>query len=713
MRTLSLHNAWCPLLLPLSLGLALAQQSDERSPDEPTAIKKMAALVVKAEAESDETIQDPWLPPVTGAAIFSGKKTQVLDFDQLPRIVANNYRQALSQTPSLLLSEESSPLVSIGYRGLNPHRAQFTQMLRDGIPIHADQFGYPEAYYTPPLDTIDRIEFLHGGASLQYGPQPGGSLNYITHRPRKDQDFSLRTQHIIGSDDLYSTFTSADGTTGKLGYYTYFNHRQSEGFRSLNSDYDLNNGSIKLTYELDNGATLIGTVDRYEETHGEPGGLTRADFFAGKRQATRWNDHMTIERDSASLTYEMAARSESFFTASLWWSDYQRTSVRQRGGGFGTLPSGANAASTTIEDQQFSTIGIDARYRLNWGNAQRHSFSAGAQMYHNESPRRDERGTSATASSGVLRNASEREVLYAPVFVENRWSWGDFSLTPGLRVESAWQDVKELVNADKTTAATPLGHRDAETHVLLGGLGAEYTLSPGTAVYANASQGYRPVIFSEAVPTGGTTFVNQDIEEGKSLEYELGLRSHPEDWLSYDVSAFLLQFQDQVGSVAVPGGTSVENVGDSLHQGIDASVQVELLSLIRGVASTERLEWFINSTILNAEYTAGPRTGKTPQYAADLIVRSGLTFSQDSHHKFTLSSTWVDDYYADDANTANYAVPAYNVWDLTAEFSVHRHVRLLAGINNLFDADYFSRVRGDGIDPANGRNVYFGASLEF
>ena len=134
--------------------------------------KTLDAMVVTAESEADETNQQGWLPEVAGASIFSGKKTAVIDTDAQARIVGNNYRQALSQTPSLLLSEESSPLVSIGYRGLNPHRAQFTQVLRDGIPIHADQMGYPEAYYTPPLDTVDRIEFLHGGAALQHGPQP-------------------------------------------------------------------------------------------------------------------------------------------------------------------------------------------------------------------------------------------------------------------------------------------------------------------------------------------------------------------------------------------------------------------------------------------------------------------------------------------------------------------------------------------------------------
>ncbi|OYV06056.1 MAG: hypothetical protein CFE26_08345, partial [Verrucomicrobiales bacterium VVV1] len=285
------------------------------------AVTTLEELVVSAESEADEKVQDLWLPEVAGASIFSGKKTTVLDLDKLPRIVGNNYRQALSQTPGLLLAEESTPLVSIGYRGLNPHRAQFTQMLRDGIPIHADQFGYPEAYYTPPLDTVDRIEFLHGGASLQYGPQPGGALNFITHRPRTDKEFSMRTQHVVGSDDLYSTFTSADGTVGQLGYYTYFNHRQADGFRSSNSDYDLNNGALKLLYPLANGGRLIFNADTYEETHGEPGGLSVANFALGSLAATRLYDEMTISRDSVSLTYEMEPDADSFFIANVWWSE--------------------------------------------------------------------------------------------------------------------------------------------------------------------------------------------------------------------------------------------------------------------------------------------------------------------------------------------------------------------------------------------------------
>ena len=201
----------------LPVGDAFSQNSDLISLD---------TLLV--ESEGVPFIQEPFLAPVAGVKVYKGKKTSVIDLDAFPKITNNNYRQALAKTPGLVLSEETSPLVSIGYRGLDPHRVQYTQVLKDGMPIHADQFGYPEAYYTPPLDTVDRIEFLRGGAALAYGPQPGGALNYVTHRPSVDKTLEGGTSHTFGSDDYYSTFSYLDGTSGRLGYYGYFNHRSSD-----------------------------------------------------------------------------------------------------------------------------------------------------------------------------------------------------------------------------------------------------------------------------------------------------------------------------------------------------------------------------------------------------------------------------------------------------------------------------------------------------
>ena len=78
----------------------------------------------------------------------------------------------------------------------------------------------------------------------------------------------------------------------------------------------------------------------------------------------------------------------------------------------------------------------------------------------------------------------------------------------------------------------------------------------------------------------------------------------------------------------------------------------------------------------------------------------------------SLSSTFVDDHFADDSNLANRTVPSYKVWDLTGEVALWKdYLTLVGGINNLFDERYYARIRSDGIDPAYERNIYAGVKV--
>ncbi|MFM9092107.1 MAG: TonB-dependent receptor family protein, partial [Verrucomicrobiota bacterium] len=525
---------------------------------------------VEAEAEFDHVVQGPFLPDVQGAKINAGKKTTILDFDGQPRINGNNYRQALAEAPGLILSEETSPLVSIGYRGLEPHRAQFTQVLKDGIPIHADQFGYPEAYYTPPLDTVDRIEFIRGGAALLYGPQPGGALNYVTHRPRPDRGFSGSSLHTVGSDGYYSTFSHLDGTVGRVGYYGYLNHRQSDGIRSANSDYRLTSWLGRLALDAKSASRWLLTLETYAEEHGEPGGLTFAsgpgavNYLADRRAPSRLHDRFNLDRDAASLIWEHDLAAGTFAWRA-WAIDYTRASRRQGGGGFGTLPTGPAAQTNTQEWQQFRTLGTEARLRLDWGPAARHVLSTGAQLYGSTSPRTDRRGTSPTATTGPIQTQSRREVFYAPVYAENLFRWGAFTLTPGLRLEQVRQSVREEINLAKAAAGNPLADRtDTDTEPLLG-LAATWEPTRGAQAYLNASESFRPVIFTQAVPNGATQVVNADLAPARARQLELGYRTQTASGLVLDASLFHLEFSDQVGTAALPGGRSnLINVGRSV-----------------------------------------------------------------------------------------------------------------------------------------------------
>lgn len=86
----------------------------------------------------------------------------------------------------------------------------------------------------------------------------------------------------------------------------------------------------------------------------------------------------------------------------------------------------------------------------------------------------------------------------------------------------------------------------------------------------------------------------------------------------------------------------------------------------------------------------------------------------DSHLKLGLTGTLSNSCYGDDSNNRERHIPAYAVWDLTAEYKVpNTWFRFIAGVNNVFDEDYYTRARNEGMDPSPRRNYYLGGAIEF
>src|SRR5215203_5252290 len=252
-------------------------------------------------------VEYPALPEVEGTRINSGKKTAFVKPEEFPTVANNNYREVTATIPGVIVSEEpSSPIVNFGYRGFDSQRSEFTQVLKDGISIKNEQFGFPETHYAPILDSVERIEFVKGGSALQYGPQPGGAINFITKMPRRDAPFHFATKNLWGSDELYQNYTAFEGTVGNFGYYAFYDHREREGFRA-NSDYEVNAGSTKFVYDLSSDSRIVITGDLYYEEHGEPGGLRRHEpgvadparsilYENGRNQISRLFDRFRLTR---------------------------------------------------------------------------------------------------------------------------------------------------------------------------------------------------------------------------------------------------------------------------------------------------------------------------------------------------------------------------------------------------------------------------------
>jgi Fe(3+) dicitrate transport protein len=374
------------------------------------------------------------------------------------------------------------------------------------------------------------------------------------------------------------------------------------------------------------------------------------------------------------------------------------------------------------------------------------TIAGGIYFYHALQDRRDERGQTPDAEHGMLRNLNTGETWDGALFAENRFHFGRLSIVPGMRLEFLNQSVDEEVNV-----SNPLHSQSDFFFVPLFSLGLDYVLlkgqlpappppvagvkgadgkeiknpavpafvpgPPRVELYGTVAQAFRPITYGELVPTGASSVVNGNLKEGNSLQFEYGVRGKPFPYLNFDLSGFYFTFDDQVGEVILPNGfTSTENVGDARYIGFEGAVELDVLSLINAGAPSPygNLLLYGNVTLLDAEFTSGPNNGKTPAYAPNYQVKTGVIYSYKDTFKMALLGTLVDDEFGDDGDSFEGFIPAYNVWDLTAEFKFWKgRAGVFAGIRNLFDEDYWGEVREEGIMPALPRNYYGGFEFFF
>lgn len=357
------------------------------------------------------------------------------------------------------------------------------------------------------------------------------------------------------------------------------------------------------------------------------------------------------------------------------------------------------------------------------GGGDTQTLAAGVHFYRGDSPRTDRRGAAPDAEDGLLTSASQRDVHYGSVFAENRFQWRRWSVTPGVRLETVAQDVRVERPTAAGTVRSEKGRTEFEPLVALA---TAYALGRQSEVYASVAEGYRPTVFTESIVPGTGTVIAGDVDPTTSWTYELGTRGQPTDWLTWDTSVFLVDLDDKYGGTVTTGGqTELRSVGRTINYGLDLALELELTGAIAaatgggdpGIGWGGREHQVVlqtGLTLLEAEIHGGTQDGKVPQYAPEQVVRGGLVYRWKDRAKVAFLGTYLTDHFATDDENPTRRIPSYLTWDWTAEVGVWRdQVSLVGGINNLFDEDYYARIRGDGIDPAYGRNFYAGLQLSF
>ncbi len=188
----------------------------------------------------------------------------VIDQNLIEQSSASNILPVISaQVPGLFVSERGitgfglagGSAGKISIRGVGGSDASFPVLLLiDGQPQFMGMMGHPipDAYVS---SDIEKVEVVKGPASLLYGTNAmGGAINLITRR-QKTEGFSLRGRIMYGSYDTRKYTASAGFRKNRFNVMASFNHDETDGARP-NSDFSINNGYVKLGYEINDHLQL-------------------------------------------------------------------------------------------------------------------------------------------------------------------------------------------------------------------------------------------------------------------------------------------------------------------------------------------------------------------------------------------------------------------------------------------------------------------------
>lgn len=733
-------SAFFTTILALSTLLGFTQQ-DSLS----TVI--LSDLTVIGQSNSSDIHQ---LPQMVGTSIYAAKKSSLLVLNNVHgNVVTNTMRQVMAKVPGIFVWESDGSGIQIGIasRGLSPNRSWEFNVRQNGYDIAADPYGYPEAYYNPQLQAVQRIEFVRGQGSLQYGPQFGGMVNYILKNGSEfTKPFQVESFQTLGSNRLFNTFNAVGGKTKKLNYYVFHDHRQADGWRA-NNTYKTNTYSGTLTYKPSEKISFTGEFTHWDMVSQQPGGLTDAQFNSSAQQSLRARNWFNLKWQTAAFITDFKINSNQRLNIKLFYVAGDRASVGFNPGGGILVPDTINTNlgtynPRTVDVDYYRNYGMEARYINHYMLGQQEStLSAGIRLYAGKTDRfRGGQGTTGknadfSTKKGILWTADiDYESSNAALFVENLFRLSHrWSVIPGVRYESIWAAASGYASVSQGTPVF-LNDQSRSRNFVIAGIGTEFQLTPTTQLYGNITQAYRPVQFADLTTPPTSDVVDPKLKDANGFNADIGYRGHLKQFLKFDVSVFHLQYNNRIGLIKqqredLSFYNFRTNVGSSRTKGVEAFAELNLSKALEANRKWGDVTIFGSYAYNDARYNnlkvvtvsnnilqESNYKNKTVEYAPENIVRGGLTYALAGAFA-TLQYSFTGQVFTDANNTKtptsngqNGLIPSYSVWDFTAGYKHPSGLSVKGGINNITDARYFTRraggYPGPGVLPADGQTVF-------
>ena len=713
-------------------------------------VKKLSTVTIIVKQQTPERLHE-----IENNALFSGKKNEVIRMANInANFTTNNAREVFSKVPGVSVweNEGSGIQINVGVRGLSPNRSWELNTRQNGYDISSDIFGYPEAYYNPPLEAVEAIQLVRGGASLQFGSQFGGMLNYVLKR-ETEKPFSFETQNTLGSYGLMSSYNAIGGTKNKFSYYVYNHFRTGNGWRE-NSNYEVRNSHAFVAYQFSANTKLSLEYTNMDYEMQQAGGLTDAQFKDNPRQSLRERNWFGTPWNVAALILDTKLSSNLTLNTKLFGLIGERNSV-----GFTSTPNTPDAISPTTNDYAnrqvdrdfYKNIGVETRsiYTYKLGK-QNQNLAFGARLYRANTTRKQAKnGTTASDFDLEIDGRFSRDLEFQTdnfaLFAENQFKVNNhLSITPGIRYENIKSSIGGRLGITTDGTDDNVTPESLRRNKILMGIGVEYKLHK-TNFYANFSQAFRPVLFSDITPPTTNDVIDPNLKDADGFNADFGYRGNLLGWINFDVGCFYLNYDNKIGLIQKivndPTPRTYQfrtNLGTTIHKGIESFVDLNISKALKVNQQIGDLQLFTTMSFIDARYEdykvikpsetvpnlliesnlKGNRVENAPRY----IHNFGITWSF-RNFSSTLQNRRTGLVYTDANNTeiplpngVNGKLDGYSVYDLSMEYRFLEKFNVRAGINNLDNTIYATRraggYPGPGILPNEARTFFMSVGVK-
>ena len=648
------------------------------------------ALHAQISASTTTTNQ---LPPIivqasrtdqTATELASG--VTVITSDQIRRSGANDTVHALERLGGLYFRTLSGnpTQAEVVMRGFSQNAHGRVLLLVDGQRLNEPDQAAPN-WSRIPLQTIDRIEVLHGGQTALYGNYAvAGVINIIT---KKGGEPLTGLTVTAGSDNTYAAHLHKSGSLAPdTRYAADLDWQKSDGWRK-NSEYQTYDAHAYVEHDWSERlSSSVGAFYNWAE-YGLPGPLSKQQLCDNPRQSVEPLNGADQEtwgfafgstgktRDwgdlSLNLTGQRRFRNAAFYP---WW--------------------GANNNAYEI-----NSFAVQPKYQLDKElGSYRNLFTCGADFGADQLLYAQEPIPIGPQTSNVQLKRFNG-ALYAR---DEFFLTETLSLAIGAREEI----MRTAINGVSGGTALDDSSTDWQTAFDTALL---FRPTPAQKYFLRGSTLYRyPFMDEIASYQGWGASFNPGLDPEKGWQLEIGLALDLTERLTYELRAYQLNMRDEIAW----GTGQNENLDQTRRNGLETGLRWSLP------------EWGsvgLNYQLIDAEFSDGPnKDNAIPLVPAQILTLDG---ELEIAYGVTLLGAMravSSQYVGDDNGNSSERIEGYATFDLGVRYNPDflKDFSILFACDNVFNKTYATSGFwgwgvGDSYYPANGRTWRFSASYTF